>query len=96
MNTHDPQDSDLDAAIPWPHVPKHIPGRPHNNTILRWANEGYNGVRLKTFHIASKRFTTRRYIQEFQDACTRVAPENRGVQQSARTAEDATLDAMGI
>jgi hypothetical protein len=45
-----------------------LPGHPTRTTLSRWAHHGVRGVRLATFLVGGRRFTTREAISEFIEA----------------------------
>jgi hypothetical protein len=49
---------------------KILPGRPHRNTIIRWFDRGYRGVRLKCWRCGNRRVTSISAIDEFIAATT--------------------------
>jgi hypothetical protein len=66
-------------------------GRPHQNTLRRWANKGVNGVRLETFRLGGKLLTTREACERF------VAAQNaRRASVAEHLAAAAELDELGI
>jgi hypothetical protein len=46
-------------------VPDHIVGRPHVNTVRRWAGRGVRGVRLRTWLVGGRRYTSAQAIAQF-------------------------------
>ena len=38
---------------------KSLPGRPHLSSIYRWSSSGLRGVRLETFKLGGRRYTSR-------------------------------------
>jgi hypothetical protein len=92
--------------IPMKEIPKYVPGRPSVCTVWRWASRGCRGVRLKTWSVGNRRFTTREAIAEF--IATRTAdselarpmdapaePMSRARQAAIEKAK-AELDAAGV
>lgn len=67
---------------------KLLPGRPHINTLRRWADQG----RLRTFRMGRKICTTRVALNEFL-AAGEVKPSP---QSSAHLMAEAKLDSLGI
>jgi hypothetical protein len=50
-----------------------LPGRPHLSTLMRWAFHGVKRIRLKTFVVGGRRYTTPDAIREFIEATTAAA-----------------------
>lgn len=48
-----------------PQAAKELPGRPDASTLWRWSQRGVRGVRLETFKIGSRLFTTRQALTRF-------------------------------
>lgn len=56
-------------------VPNHVVGRPHINTIRRWAGRGVRGVRLRTWLVGGRRYTSIQAIAQFiQELSAITAP----------------------
>src|SRR4051794_8722242 len=53
------------AVIDLKELAKALPGRPHLSTLYRWTNPGLNGVKLETFKIGGRRFTSRELVLRF-------------------------------
>ena len=51
-----------------------FPGRPHRNTIVRWATTGCYGVRLKTVRFGGKRLTRKVWVDEFNERVLENSP----------------------
>ena len=75
-------------------APKHIPGRPHRNSVRRWADRGYEGIVLKSWRVGRTRFTSLEAIDEFITATTELHSA-RAVQPAYRAAEK-QLDSLGV
>lgn len=75
---------------------KIIPGRPHRNTVQRWMTKGYDGVVLRSFRVAGKRFTTQEAVEEFVSALS--AKDTLGVKpvSSAHSEAESQLDELGV
>jgi hypothetical protein len=60
---------DLDQEISLATAAQFLPGRSgrgvHLNTIVRWCHSGVRGYKLRSVLIGGRRFTTRRWINEF-------------------------------
>lgn len=70
-------------------------------TVWRWATRGIRGVRLETFHLGAKRFTTREAFARWVAATQieRDAPATPRTNRSRETAVHAAereLDAAGL
>jgi len=73
------------------------PGRPHKNTITRWADRGIGGVRLESWRCGGKRVTSVEALERFilarsgesklasPDGCT-----------PSHAAAEAALDQLGV
>ena len=44
---------------------KSLPGRPHLSSIYRWSSSGLRGVRLETFKLGGRRYTSRESLARF-------------------------------
>jgi len=44
---------------------KSLPGKPHVSTLHRWARRGVGGVRLQTWRVGRRTFTTDEAVAEF-------------------------------
>ena len=44
---------------------RELPGNPHQATIYRWAQRGIKGVRLESWLIGGRRFTSQQAIARF-------------------------------
>jgi hypothetical protein len=65
-----------DVAILLTEASKRIVSHPHINTVCRWAGCGVRNVRLRTWLIGGRRFTSHRAIAEFlRDLRTTGYPE---------------------
>ena len=60
-------------VFPLKDSPKHIPGRPHISTVVRWAQRGCRGIRLETALIGGIRYTSREAVQRFSERTTATA-----------------------
>jgi Protein of unknown function (DUF1580) len=56
-------------------APGHIPGRPHSATIWRWWNRGIEGIKLETFMVGGRRFTSTEAITRFIKRTTAAQDE---------------------
>jgi len=85
----------LQAAAPL------FPTRPHKNTIVRWANRGLYGVKLKTVRYGGKRLTRPVWVDEFNVAMLGASPDsfadsNSPAPTSSHEQAEAKLDEMGV
>jgi hypothetical protein len=62
-----------ESLIPVSDAPKHVPGRPHIATIWRWIQRGCRGVRLETWLVGGRRFTSLEAIDRFIERTTAAA-----------------------
>lgn len=75
-----------------------IPGRPHQNTIRRWADRGHRGVVLESWRVGNKRVTTIEAIDRFIAATSEKAnprPSTPVLTTSHQLAES-QLDELGV
>ena len=72
-----------------------FPGRPHHNTVIRWARKGYHGVRLKTFRCGMRTFTTPEWAREFVEETTQLH-EKRFSEASHQADAESRLDRLGV
>jgi hypothetical protein len=49
-------------------VPGHVGGRPAVNTVRRWAGRGVRGVRLRSWLVGGRRYTSLQALAEFASA----------------------------
>jgi hypothetical protein len=73
--------------------------RPHKNTIVRWANKGVYGVKLKTIRYGGKRLTRPCWCEDFNRAMQGASPDvyaDSPATTSSHQAAEARLDAMGV
>jgi hypothetical protein len=71
--------------------------RPHKNTIVRWANKGVYGVKLKTIRYGGKRLTRPCWVEEFNRAVQGASPDvyaGDSAPTTSHLAAEATLDVM--
>ena len=60
-----------ETAVPIADVSDHLPGkRVHACTVTRWQNPGVRGIRLETYAIGGKVYTTVEAIRRFIRATT--------------------------
>ena len=83
-------------------IPEAVPlflNRPHRNTVIRWANKGVYGVKLKTIRYGGKRLTRKVWVEEFNQAMMGASPDvyaGNSAPSSSHQAAEAQLDARGI
>ena len=68
--------TDFSDAISMQEAAGILPGRPHKNTIVRWATRGIYGVKLKTARFAGRRFTRPSWLREFCAAVQAKSPQD--------------------
>jgi hypothetical protein len=66
----------------------------HVNTLRRWAQDGYRGIRLRTFRCGQRICTTREAINEFLAAIN--GEDAPSLATPAHQAAEAELDALGV
>lgn len=71
-----------------------IPGRPHKNTVRRWGNEGFRGIRLRIFRSGQKVCTSREAILEFLAAINGDSPAPAANPEHDQA--ESQLEAMGV
>lgn len=79
-------------------IPSHVPGRRINaSTGWRWATKGCRGVKLATFHIGGRRYTTLQLLEEFHAAINADNPPIESPADVARRADEAceALEKLG-
>lgn len=63
------QNRDKDAHISFAEAAAEVPGQPHEMTVRRWWSDGLQGghgqIHLRAVKIGGRRFTTRRWLDEF-------------------------------
>lgn len=74
--------------VPLAAASEHIPGRPHINTVRRWANIGVQRgprvVRLETIPVGGRLFTSREAIERFCQAEEVKRPKPEAGDDTAR------------
>ncbi len=55
----------LQDAITLSQAADFAPGKPHTATVWRWATRGVRGVRLQTWTVGGRRFTTIDALDQF-------------------------------
>lgn len=91
-----------ETPVPISAAPKHVPGRPHAATIFRWHQRGIKGVRLETYVVGGKRYTSKEALRRFIERTTEArdgapveqAPSRR--RQAEISKAEAELAAAGI
>jgi len=79
-----------------------IPGRPHVATVHRWVHSGLQGVRLDSWKVGGKRFTSIEAIERFIAATTALSngdslqPRTRRVQEQAVSRAERIAQDHGI
>ncbi len=75
---------------------KRLPTRPHVSTVVRWAERGCRGHRLKTWLIGGARVTSEEALAAFLAALNGGRVETARKREKEIEAAEATLDAAGI
>ena len=73
-----------------------IPGRPHINTVRRWCDRGFRGIKLRSWRCAGRRLTSVPAIDEFLAATTGVASQADPATKASHLEAEAALDDMGV
>lgn len=50
-----------------------VPGGAHMATVSRWATVGFSGIKLETYTVGRRRFTSREAVTRFIDRCNALA-----------------------
>lgn len=66
-----------DAYIALTEVPPILGKKVHLNTLRRWATSGVRGIKLRTNRVGGRRWTTRRWVEEFLAALNPNSPPPR-------------------
>ena len=61
---------DFEQMISMSKVSCLLPGHPHPVTIRRWSRQGLRGIRLGSWKVGSRRYTTREAVEAFIAAIT--------------------------
>jgi uncharacterized protein DUF1580 len=72
----------------------YFPGRPHRNTIIRWCNRGYAGVKLASWRCGNRRVVTAESIENFIQATTKAKDPNPRRTSSSHQWAEAKLDSI--
>jgi hypothetical protein len=72
-----------------------IPGRPSVPTLFRWSLRGVRGVRLETWLVGGRRFTSRDAIARFIAAINHNIPTQPRAEAPGQDAVDQMLDHHG-
>jgi hypothetical protein len=75
---------------------KRLPTRPHVSTIIRWAERGCRGHRLKTWLIGGARVTSEEALAEFLAAINGARVETPRKRKKEIAAAESALDAAQI
>jgi hypothetical protein len=59
---------DRETSLSLRQAAKILPGQPSRSTLHRWTHHGCRGVRLATFLVGGRRYTTREAIENFINA----------------------------
>lgn len=79
--------TDSDTWIPFAKACRLVPGRVSLSTLHRWRLHGVRGVRLRSWKVGGRRFTSPAAIQEFIRELTRVQ-DGAAPPQSGQEAPD--------
>ena len=91
-----------ESALSLSQAARSLPGRPHLSTIHRWRLNGVRGVRLETFLVGGRRFTSREALDRFSERVTAAAngepaPRRTNRQRAAAISQaERELNAAGI
>lgn len=53
-----------------------LPNKPHVATLYRWMSRGVRGIRLRTFLVGGRRYTSREALDEFINAASQVGKQS--------------------
>ncbi len=56
---------EINKYLSVPEVAKHLPGRPHVSTVIRWIRHGVNGTRLPAIRCGSRFFVDPEALADF-------------------------------
>lgn len=87
----------LENLISFAAAARLLPNKPSPCTMWRWHTQGVRGVKLQTWCIGNRRYTTREALEQFISATTAAAdsaPDTDTVERSAETADK--LAAAGV
>jgi Protein of unknown function (DUF1580) len=65
-----------DELLPLRRAGTGLPGSPGPTTVMRWADNGVRGVRLDSYRIGGRRYTTRSALRKFLDAINGVTTKS--------------------
>jgi formamidopyrimidine-DNA glycosylase len=75
---------------------KRLPTRPHVSTVIRWAERGCRGQRLKTWLIGGSRVTSEEALAEFLSGLNGERVETTRKRAKEIEAAEHALDVAGI
>lgn len=75
---------------------KILPGRPHRNTVIRWFDRGFKGIRLESWRCGNRRVTTVQAIDKFLAETSGFQNPNPPSTSPGHRYAESKLDAMGI
>jgi hypothetical protein len=75
---------------------KRLPTRPHISTVIRWAERGCRGIRLKTWLIGGVRVTSEQALSEFLSGLNGERVEITRATAERLNAAEKALDEAGI
>ena len=59
--------------------------RPHLSTCLRWCTRGSKGIRLESWIVGGRRYTTALAVRKYRDEVTSASEQSRIAQRSKAT-----------
>jgi hypothetical protein len=75
------------------------PGRPHKNTVARWASRGVYGVKLRSARIGGKRLVRADWLEDFLARLIAASPDafhGDDIGSTSHQLAEAKLDALGV
>ena len=65
--------SQVENMISLVEAARSLPGRPHASSLYRWCRKGVRGVKLQTWLVGGRRYTTIAALEQFIAATTAAA-----------------------
>jgi len=88
--------SQLEHMISMAEAARSLPRRPHVSTLYRWHRRGVRGIKLQTWLVGGRRYTTPDALEKFVVATTAAAdgetPPTRTPRQRDRAIHQAERD----
>ena len=72
---------------------KSLPGRPHTSSLYRWHRKGVRGIKLETWLVGGRRYTTLDALEQFIAATTAAADGEPAPTRTTRQRDRAILAA---